>query len=140
MSKLVEYVLLHSVRGECRCGRCIDVGNKPDPEGEHLADVQFFKIGQLNDPKVEELKQLIAEHEPCFGDKIDLFDGNEHGFIEIGGWIGSQQTALLLMGLGASMGMFDLMTPNSMMPDLPDDLKNQMAQSGLITIKAKKAA
>ena len=134
---LTEYARVYSNRGECQCGQCIDRGNKLDPQG-HVADLMFFKVALKADPNAETLKRLIADHKPEFNDPIDLFDGNEHGYMEIGAWIGDQSYTLVLMGMGHLLGLWDLLTPNSVMPDLPADLKMQMAGAGMISIRATK--
>jgi glutaredoxin len=120
MSELTWYVFKHTERTE--------------QEG---IDVQFFHIAKIGEPKATELKDIIQRHVGDFCE-ADLFDNREHGYIEIGKWCGSQEVALKLMGLGTSLGLFTLMTPNSMIPNLSDDLKQEMAEKGFITITAKK--
>lgn len=136
MSDLADYVIGHTVRGECKCGRCIDVASQPDPHG-HTADLIFFKTALNGEPSSEELRKLIAGHSPNHGEAIDLFDGKEHGFAEIGAWLGSQEVALLLMGLGSLLGLWTLMTPRTVLPPgLPDDLVMKMAQAGYVTARS----
>lgn len=140
MSELSKYIEKHVVRGACTCGKCIDAPDNPEekqPSG-HTADVQFFKVTLKDKPNKDILIQLIKEHVGSFNN-IDLFDGKEHGYIEIGGWIGSQNYALILMGMGKLLGLWELLTPSSMLGNLiPDDLKMQMAGSGMVSIKVKK--
>jgi len=140
MTDLIKYIRKHTIRGACTCGKCIDAPNNPkehQPDG-HTADVQFFKVALKNNPDKDVLLKLIKNHHGEFND-INIFDGNEHNYIEIGGWIGDQGTALLLMGLGKLLGIWELLTPSSMLGDLiPDDLKMQMAGSGMVSIKAEK--
>ena len=50
MSKLVELVMLYADRGECKCGRCIDKGEKADPTG-HVVDLVFFKVQPRRIPR-----------------------------------------------------------------------------------------
>jgi len=56
-------------------------------------------------------------------------------YIELGGWIGSQQVAIQLMGLGASLGLWDLVTPALL------GIEGQMAQEllgrGMLLIAPK---
>jgi hypothetical protein len=126
-------------RGECNCGKCFDRGNKPDPEG-HTADVHFFKVAAANDPDPEVFKQLTREHKGAFAE-CDPFDGNEHNYIELGGWLGDQGMALLYMGLGSVLGLFTLLTPKSVLGDAIDDaFANQLAGIGMVAIKAKPMA
>jgi hypothetical protein len=101
---------------------------------EPYADLVFFRVRTKNSPDVDMLKMLIAEQK---GDQVDLniFDGKEHSYIEIGGWIGDQGVAMRFMGMLSLMEMATLMTPLNMLPGLPDDLAVKMAQQGFITIK-----
>ena len=78
-------------------------------------------------------RRLIADSKQGeFGD-MDPFDGQEHSYIEVGGWIGDQGQALTLMGLGAVLGLWKVMTPK-MLPGLPDDLMQMMAGRGMVSI------
>lgn len=131
--ELGSYVVKHSKRGQCRCGRCID-GGQEQPSG-HTSDVYFFEVA-ANDyiPDGTELTRLIKEHEGAFNE-INLFDGKEHGYIELGGWVGDQGVALQLMGLGEILGLWKLMTPK-MLP-LPKELQDKLAGMGMVTIQAK---
>ena len=135
---LQQYVTANAVRGECQCGKCCDKGNKPDPTG-HTADLMFFKVAAKPEANAETLKQLAANYAGEFG-PCNIFDGQEHSYIEVGGWIGDQSLALMFMGLGHLLGLFDLLTPRTMLPagTLPEELMMQMAGSGLLTVKAKK--
>lgn len=135
MIDLVQYIKDHVDRGECKCGKCIDVGNKLDPIG-HTADVYFFTCSTMGDPTSKEFTELIHEHKGEFN-KCDPLDGQEHSYIELGGWIGDQGLALMFMGLGKLLGVFDLLTPK-ILPGLQKDLMDDMAGAGLITIKVPK--
>ena len=130
MKELIDYIVTHVERGSCECGRCIDAPEKSvQPEG-HTADLVFFKVRAIGDPKADELRPLLKG--------IDLFDGKEHSYLEIGAWIGDQGLAMMLMGLGKLLGMWDLLTPRMFGPSLPDELALQMAGQGYLTIRAKK--
>lgn len=126
---LTDYVLAHTDRGECRCGKCI-----PDPEG-HTADVYFFPVAIRNAPSLDEFKALTAAHRGEFTE-CDPFDGKEHSYIELGGWIGDQGLAMQYMGLGALLGAFTLLTPK-LLP-IPKELQDQMAGAGMVSIQAKR--
>ena len=67
---------------------------------------------------------------------IDVFDGAEHNYIDIGAWIGDQSAALAFMGMGNLLGLWELTTPLSM--GLPADMCNTLAQNGMISIKANR--
>lgn len=139
MKNLIEYINKHCVRGACTCGRCIDSSPNPkelQPTG-HTADVHFFKVALKDEPDVEMLRKLIQEQKGEFNE-VNLFDGQEHNYMEIGGWIGDQGLALMLMGMGKLLNLWDLLTPTSMLGEsIPDELKAQMAGMGMVSIKAK---
>jgi len=119
MQNLIKYVIKHtSVGGDD--GSDIDVS------------VEFFGVNIIEEPSEKALKQLIANSEG--GDF--LFDGNEHSYIEIGGWIGDQSIALQLMALGHKLGLWKLLTPSILLPSLEESLKRKMAESGMVTILA----
>jgi hypothetical protein len=137
IAMLSEYVRSHSIRGACCCGRCVDAPTEPEehqPNG-HTADVYFFKVSAESTARHEDLIEEIKQHRGEFVE-CDPLDGKEHSFIELGGWIGDQGMALMLMGLGNILGLWNLMTPN-MLPGLPKDLADIMAGQGMVTIQAK---
>lgn len=103
--------------------------------GEQI-DMIFFKLDIINEPDSEILRSLIIEQKGCFCE-VDLFDGKEHSYIELGSWIGDQGQALNLMGLGSALGLWKLLTPRSLMPFLEEDLIQQMAGQGMVTIQAE---
>lgn len=139
MEELIQFLQLHSIRGACQCGGCIDAPAHPEteqPKG-HTADLVFFKVAAQNDPDVDALKKLITEHKQGAFCNVDLFDGKEHGYLELGGWIGDQGYALCLMGLGTVMGLWTLLTPRTVLGDsVTEDLAMKMAGMGYITIQA----
>ena len=131
--ELIKYIDSHVERGDCQCGKCIDASVNPKQPNGHTADLVFFKVKTKSNPDKEVLKKLISEHAGSFN-SCDLLDGKEHSYIEIGGWIGDQGEALMLMGLGELVGLWKLLTPN-LFGELPRDLVMQMAESGLVTIQ-----
>lgn len=139
MKSLYQFLQDHCVRGACQCDRCIDAPENPQdkqPTGPHTADLIFFKVSATGNPNVEELTAAIKAHKGEYGE-VDLFDGKEHSYLEIGGWIGDQGAAMMLMGLGAILGLWQLLTPRTVLgPSIPDDLVMQMAQAGMVTIQA----
>ena len=129
---LYEYVSKHCERGACQCGKCIDSPENPvqrQPKG-HTADLVFFEVILKNNPIKEEFLGLVKEKYPQW------LDGKEHNYMEMGGDIGDQGTALMAMGLGSLLGVWQLLTPR-MLP-IPEDLVMQMAGKGMITIQTKK--
>jgi hypothetical protein len=125
---LHNYINNHTNREECQCEKSID---KPD----HTIDIFFFKIVAINNPKKEELIDLIKQHEGIHCE-CDPLDGKEHSYIELGGWIGDQGLALCFMGLCTLLGITNLLTPKILGLNNPE-LENQMAGAGFITIKSK---
>ena len=135
MQELREFVMTHAERGTCRCGKCVDhPGKDQQPEG-HTVDMVFFEVSAKNEPNAERLRELITKNK--HGDFCDLdpWDGKEHSYIEVGGWIGDQGLALMLMGLGAVLGLWPLFTPK-MLSGLSgfDDLIQHLAGAGMVTI------
>ena len=130
---VAKYVLDFSSRGTCRCGKCVDhPGVDSQPEG-HTVDIVFFEVCKSGDPDAATFRRLIEgarQGEFC---ELDPWDGKEHGYIEVGGWIGDQGLALKFIGLGALLGLWTLMTPK-ILPGLPNDLIMQMAGMGMVTI------
>jgi hypothetical protein len=142
MKELQEYVTRHALRGECRCGRCAERVSNPEqkqPQG-HTADMIFFKVAACDNADAEKLRELIkANGAGCHTD-VELFDGREHNYMELGGWIGDQGMALMLMGLGTVLGLWDLLTPVTMLNLPSDDERTKMfAGMGMIAIQAKGA-
>lgn len=140
LSLLTKYVVSHTERGACQCDRCIDA--PPDPQAKqptgHTADLIFFNVRAINEAQPIELIALVkaAALEGEYG-PINLFDGHEHGYIEIGGWLGSQEIAFRLMGLGSLLGIWKLLTPRSVLgPDLSDEAATMIAGNGFITIQS----
>lgn len=139
MNKLAEYIMAYSQRGACTCGRCEDALDNPEqkqPDG-HVADMIFFKVSAKDGPSADELKRLIQEHVGEFC-QCDLFDGKEHSYLQVGGFVGDQGLALQLMGLGTVLGMWTLLTPRSILgKDIPDDMANGMAGAGFVSVMSK---
>ena len=131
MIDLTKYVYEHTVRGECQCGKCIDRGDAPDPEG-HTIDMVFFKVAVRNNPTLEEFKALTVASKDGEFCSVDPFDGWEHSYLELGAWIGDQGMAMLYMALGASLGAFDLL-------GISGPTATEMAKYGFLflTVKAK---
>ena len=141
MQNLRDYVMENSIRGACMCGKCIDAPKNPEqlqPEG-HTAEMIFFKVAAGPKADKDTLKMLVESNTKGECGDMDLFDGKEHNYMEIGGWIGDQGLALMLMGLGTILGLWKLLTPVTMLHFKPDDpMTVQMAGMGLLHIQAVK--
>lgn len=130
---LVDYVIKHVERGSCQCGKCFDAIKNPEnkqPKG-HTADLTFFKVRRINNPGAEEFRRLVEKEFPHW------LDGKEHSYLETGEDAGDQGLALMAMGLGELLGIWELSTPNSMVPFLNKEMRMKVARAGYITIKAK---
>ena len=129
---LVEYINHFAQRGDCTCGKCCDAPENQEQPTGHTADVYFFKIaakeGASKDDFLEVIKKWKDVHCEC-----NPLDGKEHNYLELGGWIGDQGLALQMMGLGNVLGVWNLITPKSL-PGLPEELMDQMAGSGFVSI------
>lgn len=142
---LTEYVAAHVLRGECQCGKCADRIANPEehqPTG-HTADMMFFKVALKpdkagKDADIETFKRLTREQRGEWGDVIVL-DGQEHNYMELGGWIGDQGLAMMYMGMGALLGVFTLLTPRTLLGSvINDETAMMMAGQGMIAVMAKK--
>ena len=134
MNNLASYIRNHVERGSCLCGKCVDAPTVSMQPTGHTSDVIYFRVRAFGEPNAEELRRLIVAHPGIFS-QVDLFDGQEHNYQELGGWIGNQELALMLMGLGELLELWTLITPRSL--GLPNDLVRLMTGAGLITIQSK---
>ena len=140
-NNLRQYVVENAILGACQCGKCIDALVNPEqhqPDG-HTSDMIFFKVAAGEKAEKEALRALVKANVKGDFCDVDLFDGKEHNYMEVGSWIGDQGLALMLMGLGSVMGLWTLMTPVTMLKFKPDDpLTKQMAEAGFVAIQAVK--
>lgn len=142
MNKLVNFIKENAVRGGCMCDQCRHTPENPEKHqsvSEHIADVVFFNVGLRNiSVNKEELKErlmyILYKHEGEFN-KVNVFDGKEHNFMELGGWVGDQGLALTLMGLGKLLGVWELLTPDNLMPFLDNEVRKKMAGMGMVSVK-----
>ena len=135
MITLGEYVRKFAIRGACTCGKCIDASPNPEkhqPNGP-TADVYFFRVAAAPGVDANMLRRLIGEHKGNYG-KCNPLDRCEHSYIELGGWIGDQGLALMLMGLGSILGIWKILTPK-MLPGLDKELMDMMAGQGMVSIE-----
>ena len=139
LADLATYVRDHAERGTCRCGKCCDHPGGDDQPTGHSADLVFFLVAARDGADADSLRRLVAAAAGpgAFG-SLDPLDGREHGYIEVGGWIGDQGAALMLMGLGTVLGLWTLMTPE--MFGFHGPVALEMAGYGLVTVHAPKPA
>ena len=129
--KLADYVLTHTIRGACMCGRCCDAPPEPEkkqPAG-HTVDLHFFKVSAFNNPNKEEFVELVNKEFPLW------MDGKEHNYIECGGDMGDQGLTMQTFGLGVLLGVWNLSSPDTIMPFLPQAEKDIMCGLGMIAIQ-----
>lgn len=140
MNDLIDYVQTFAIRGECQCGKCIDRKEGPDIDPSHSADLMFFRVHAAPGADKVTLEKLVRANMRGSYCNVDLFDGKEHGYMELGGWIGDQGLAMQLMGLGAVLHLWNLTTPRSVFGKmLPDEKLMEMAGVGYVTISAEKS-
>jgi len=95
----------------------------------------FFEVAKVGDPSAEHLIELVEAHHGEFNACAPL-DGKDHSYIELGGWIGDQGLALQLMGLGVLLGLWNLLSPYTMLGEcVTQDLAEKMAGSGFLSIQ-----
>ncbi len=124
MTKLIDYIVNHTERGECQCGRCFD--KQPDREAPpHSVNAGFFWVSAKNNPTAEDLNRLLLAEYPS---PERLRAGPS--YIEIGGELGDQGLALLLIGLGELTGIWKIATPKSL--GIEGQAANRMMGNGFI--------
>jgi hypothetical protein len=129
--KLIDYVLAHTERGACACGKCFDAPTNPEgkqPSG-HTVNLTFFEVAVKGGDKDEFLSLVQAEHP-------DWLDGKEHNYIQVGGDMGDQGVALMTIGLGHLLGAWKALSPDTVMPSIPLDMKRQMAGCGMVSLRS----
>jgi len=130
MDKLARFIEENTLRGACQCRKCVDAIEHPEEEQpDHGVNLTFFRVAATDLTRGDELRVLVQEEYP------DLLDGREHNYMEIGATIGDQGLALMLIGLGHVLGIWKALTPDTIMPFLPDDVKQQMAGNGMVALK-----
>jgi hypothetical protein len=123
MEELIEYIVEHTERGECRCGLCLDKGPDRDAPG-HSVDVHFFWVSARNGPTRSEFEGLLS----LYPDRNQLRDGPS--YIAVGAALGSQDIALRFLGLGELVGSWKVITPESM--GATGEAAKAMAGSGFV--------
>ena len=97
-------------------------------------DVDMILTGvklNIGDVTAEVVRQAISE----YGGMLDIFDGKEHSFIQMGGWLGDQGYALRLMALLSKLEMVNLLTPKTVIgAKISDEMAVSLAGQGLMTI------
>jgi hypothetical protein len=113
----------------CTCEQCVK-----SPVDLHNADVVFFKVSMSQigiEKKLDEFLILSDEHVGDFA-QPNVFDGLAHSYIELGGWLDSQELALRWMGLGQLLGVGKVYTVAHMFPQqtFSEERIKYLAQTG----------
>jgi hypothetical protein len=131
MKTLSQYIVEHTDRNACTCGKCVVSGEDKQLSG-HTVDMFFFDVCAKDNPDADTFRKLIVKQ-----GEINPFDGKEHSYIELGGWLGDQGLALQFMGLGVILGLWQVMHPVNMLKlERQNPLAQQMAGMGMVSILA----
>lgn len=122
IEELREYVLSHTVT---------DVQNEKFP-AESAVDMVFMKVAPVNSPDVEVFRSLIEQSVDGVFIPLDLLTAPEASYIVVGAWIGDQCVAMRFMALGASLGLWSILSGASF--GMPADLTLQLAGQGCLSI------
>ncbi len=130
MNKLYQFVEEYGIRGDCECGQCVDQSANPtQPEG-HAVDITFFKVAVRPGASGEVLRRLVLEEAPTY------LDGKEHNYLEVGGDIGDQGAALMLIGMGHLLGLWKALSPATLMSFMPRAFQMEVAGMGGVSLQA----
>lgn len=126
---LYDYVKTYAERGVCTCGKCYDGPENPEEEqpGGHSINLTFFKVAKKGGDKEEFLSLVNVEYS-------HWLDGKEHNYLEVGVDMGSQEIALMTIGLGHLLGVWEASSPDTIVPSLDNETKMKMAEIGLVTL------
>jgi hypothetical protein len=136
MEHLIDYIMKHSISGPCRCSDCNGpIATEPSLL-PHSANLVFFDVALNRDdpPNAEVLRKLIQDNYYGINCDLDPLDGAFHDYFRVGAWIGDQGLALRLMGMGALLNLWTLMTPYTECEGIDDDAARILARNGLIVI------
>jgi len=99
--------------------------------GKNDVNLTFFGMRKVGNPSIKEFQKLTKSI------KERLNKGREVSYLELGAMLDGQELALQTMGMGHLLGEWKLLSPDTVMPFLPQKAKTQMAGLGMITIKNK---
>jgi hypothetical protein len=123
MRDLVEYILKHTERLPREATR------------EGAIDLGFFKVALKGSPDAEEFRRLIAANAKGEFANVNPLDGEEHSYIELGGWIGDQGLAMQFMGLSEALGLSRTLSPRTMLGDaIGSAMEQQLLGMGMLTM------
>jgi len=140
MSALVAYVNQHTQMVFPTKPR----KRRTDEEAARVADLFFFEVEVDAQATADKLRELVEGHasELSPNDGVELLKpGTSFSYMQLGAWIGSQELALRLMGLGNVLGLWQLITPRlfARICDLTQEQAEDMAGRGYVmTLVPKK--
>lgn len=82
----------------------------------------------------EEHRDLLREEFVALVKPFGLLDGVSHGYITWGAALGASRTALIAMGVGDLLGVWDILTPLTADPDMPEEQARLLAKRGHVGI------
>ena len=132
MEALIQFVRKHTTRGACKCGLCVASDGTTEKPTGHTVNLTFFEVGMFGNPDAVMFQSLAQDA------GIMPPAGKEVSYIQLGGDIGDQGTALLTMGLGHLLGAWKVLSPDIVMPSLPANAKKLMAAQGMVKILREK--
>jgi len=126
MNALQDYVLRNTGTGA------------PAPGGTiNSIDAHIFSVTKIGGD-AETLAYLCRNHRGGVRfawNLLDLQDGQEYTCRQITHWIDDQNCALRLMALGRLLGMWDMYTPRSVFPHLPEEAVAGMLPDDQVSIR-----
>lgn len=100
-------------------------------------DMVFFKVGVASTANKEDFITAL-DSVPAFHGAFNWRAGGEFSYIHIGAWVGDQRTALVLMAVGVYLGMWQLLSPRTMLNFEDEKAVRDMAALGFLSILAPK--
>ena len=132
---IMDFMAKHTSPGSCTCGQCIAAPDEERvPEG-HVVDTMFMKVALTNQDDAD--KETLRKELKSLVEPLGILNGSSHGYITVGGILGDQGTALVLFALGDLLGLWNLITPLTLEPELTSGqalAKAQMGHVGMISV------
>lgn len=106
---------------------------------DDATDVVYFKVKAKSGADAAEFKNIVEQEISRFSNNVvKLFDGAEHNYLAIGSLLNSDDLALKMMGLGAQLKLWRVITPHSAAGiDNQSDEGKYLATQGYVLITTK---
>lgn len=118
---------IRTIIKDCLWGESFSVDEEP-PAGCEVVDTVFFKVGfdkAKAESHAEELSRIVMESEHA-----EMWLAGP-SYIHVGGWVGDQRDALILIALGQVAGLWQCTTPRD--GGLTDDEQvRELAGAGFV--------